>query len=258
MRFADWLALREPADAAARSTALADRLGLPPGAVIHDLGSGTGSLRRWLSPRLPAPQHWTLHDQDPTLLTLAADTLPPGTGAAGTGGRGGTVEARDGDVTRLRPGDLAGADLVTASALLDLFTAAEVERVVAACATVPVLFTLSVTGRVRLTPADPLDAELAAAFNDHQRRGGRLGPDAPAATAAAFRRHGATVETRPSPWRLGPDQAALAAEWFRGWVAAACEQHPDLTTHAVPYAARRLADGVTAEIDHVDLLAVPR
>ena len=30
-------------------------------------------------------------------------------------------------------------------------------------------------------------------------------------------------------WRLGPDQAALAAQWFTGWVAAACEQRPDLT-----------------------------
>lgn len=245
MRFADWLALREPADAAARSTALADRLALRPGAVIHDLGSGTGSMRRWLSPRLPAPQHWTLHDQDPTLLPAAL-----------TDGRD-TVATQVGDVTRLAPGDLAGADLVTASALLDLFTAAEVERVVAACAGVPTLFTLSVTGRVRLIPADPLDAELEAAFNDHQRRGGRLGPDAPDAAAAAFRRHGAAVEIRPSPWRLGPDQAALAAEWFRGWVAAACEQHPDLTTPAIPYAARRLTDGITAEIDHADLLAVP-
>lgn len=273
MRFADWLARREPADAAARSTDLADRLARRPGAVVHDLGSGTGSMRRWLSPRLPTPQHWTLHDQDPALLTLAmADVAPAGTGALGTagggpaGGRragggpaggGGTVATRIGDVTRLGPGDLAGTDLVTVSALLDLFTAAELERVVAACAGVPALLTLSVTGRVRLTPTDPLDAELEAAFNDHQRRGGRLGPDAPTAAAAAFRRQGATVEVRPSPWRLGPEQADLAAAWFRGWVAAACEQHPDLTTPAIPYAARRLVDGFSAEIDHADLLAVP-
>ena len=50
------------------------------------------------------------------------------------------------------------------------------------------------TGRVRFTPADPLDAVVEAAFNDHQRRtvDGRrlLGPDAVAATVAAFARRG--------------------------------------------------------------------
>src|SRR6185503_9922426 len=38
--FADWLALREPADAAARSAELVDRLALRPPLLIHDLGSG--------------------------------------------------------------------------------------------------------------------------------------------------------------------------------------------------------------------------
>ena len=54
---ADWLALREPADAAARSRALVDALRpqLPTGAAgIHDLGSGTGSMARWLAPCSPA------------------------------------------------------------------------------------------------------------------------------------------------------------------------------------------------------------
>ena len=51
--FADWLALREPADAAARSAELVDRLALRPPLLIHDLGSGTGSMARWLAPRLP-------------------------------------------------------------------------------------------------------------------------------------------------------------------------------------------------------------
>jgi hypothetical protein len=71
-----------------------------------------------------------------------------------------TVEVRQRDITRLGAGDLAGADLITCSALLDMLTAAEVERVAAACAGVgcPTLLTLSVVGRVGLDPADPLDA----------------------------------------------------------------------------------------------------
>ena len=108
--FADWLALREPADAAARSAELADRLTLRPPLLVHDLGSGTGSMARWLAPRLPTPQHWVLHDRDAALLKLAVAD-PPGPAADGAAV---TVEARRSDITRLAPGELAGASLVVA------------------------------------------------------------------------------------------------------------------------------------------------
>ncbi|RKN47855.1 methyltransferase domain-containing protein [Micromonospora endolithica] len=260
--FADWLALREPADAAARAADLADAVrhrvtGGP--LTVHDLGSGTGSMARWLAPLLPGPQHWILHDQDADLLARAAAAVP---GAAADGAPV-TVTTRRGDLTRLTAADLADADLVTASALLDMLTAEEVDRLVAACAGRRTLFALSVTGRVALTPADPLDAEVAAAFNAHQRRrvGGRtlLGPDAADAAAAAFARHGVDVLTRPSPWRLGPEQAALATAWFTGWLAAAREQRPDLAEATRAYADRRRAELAAGElrvlVDHRDLLA---
>ena len=90
------------------------------------------------------------------------------------------------------------------------------------------LLTLSVVGPRRLTPADPLDRRVAAAFNAHQRRaterGRLLGPDAVALAVEEFGRLGAEVLVRASPWRLGAAQADLAAEWFTGWVGAACEQ----------------------------------
>ena len=38
---------------------------------------------------------------------------------------------------------------------------------------------------------------------------------------AAFGRRGVDVLARPSPWRLGPEQADLTAEWFTGWLDAA-------------------------------------
>ena len=77
----DWLALREPADAAARDpelAALAARPARRPGArwSIRDLGCGTGSLGRWLAPQLPGPQHWILHDRDTALLARAEAGLP--------------------------------------------------------------------------------------------------------------------------------------------------------------------------------------
>ena len=108
------------------------------------------------------------------------------------------------------------------------------------------LLTLSVVGRVDLAPADPLDARVAAAFDAHQRRtteGGRLlGPDAVAAAVEGFRRLGAEVLVRPSPWRLGAAEADLAAEWLTGWVGAACEQEVELAAEADAYARRRLAE----------------
>ncbi|OLT14381.1 trans-aconitate methyltransferase [Pseudonocardia sp. CNS-139] len=265
----DWLALREPADAAARVAGLVDRLRphLPAGGplVVRDLGCGSGSMGRWLAPRLPGRQHWMLHDRDAELAGLAAASLP----ASLPGGV--TAEPVVGDATAVDAALLAGTALVTASALLDLLTTGEVGAIAAACAGAgcPALLTLSVAGSVSLAPHDPLDAAFAAAFDAHQRRtvGGRrlLGPDAPAAAVAAFRGHGMDVVTAPSPWRLGPDGdadgAALAEEWLRGWLSAACEQEPDLAAEAGAYLRRRLAAAAAGElrvtVGHADLLALP-
>jgi hypothetical protein len=239
---AEWLDLREPADAAARSTELVERLvrHLPEGElVIHDLGGGSGAMGRWLAPRLPGPQHWVVHDRDEALLELAATSF----------------ETRRSDITRLAPGDLAGASLVTASALLDMLTADELAGMLRACSGLPTLIAMTVTGGVTLTPADPLDARLGAAFNAHQRRDGRLGPDAVAAAAEQLR---GEVLFRPSPWRLDA-RTGLLTEWLGGWIAASCEQDPALDAEA--YRERRLAQAAAGElavtVDHADLLALP-
>ena len=75
-----WLALREPADAAARAPDLVENLRphhpeTGP-RVIHDLGGGTGAMGRWLAPLLPGPQHWVVHDRDADLLEVAAADPP--------------------------------------------------------------------------------------------------------------------------------------------------------------------------------------
>ena len=263
----EWLALREPADAAARASDLVGELQrslVGDRAVIHDLGCGTGSMGRWFAPRLTGVQHWIMYDRDADLLDHAAADMP-GTSADGAQV---TVETRQRDITRLDPDDLAQASLITASALLDMFTADELERFVTACAEArcPVLVTISVIGRVDLVPADPLDERLAEAFNAHQRRtvggGSLLGPDAVGAAVAAFTRLGAEVLVRPSPWCLGAEQAALAAEWLTGWVGAAREQRPELAAPAAAYLHRRLDAVASGRLDvtvhHLDLLAQPR
>jgi Methyltransferase domain len=263
----DWLALREPADAAARASDLAEHVarGVPEtgGSTIHDLGCGTGAMSRWLAPRLPGRQHWVMHDRDADLLEVAAAHLP----AAAADRAPVTVETRHSDITCLAPGDLAGASLITASALLDMMTADELAVLVTVCAGAgcPVLFTLSVVGRVALMPHDPLDLRVAAAFNDHQRRaterGRLLGPDAVAFAVGEFRRLGGEVLVRASPWRLGAANGDLAAEWFTGWVAAACEQEIELGAETEVYTRRRLAQAkagkLAATVAHEDVLMLP-
>jgi hypothetical protein len=204
-----------------------------------------------------------LHDRDAELLELAAADVP---GRAADGAEV-AVETRLSDVTRLDVDDLAGATLVTASALLDLLTLDELTALIDACAGAarPALFSLSVTGRVQLLPADPLDNRIATAFDAHQRRdtarGRLLGPDAVTAAVEGFRRLGAEVVVRPSPWRLGAADSGLAVEWLTGWVEAACEQDPALVPEADPYLRRRLreaaAGALAVTVGHADLLVLP-
>ncbi|MFE0400898.1 SAM-dependent methyltransferase [Streptomyces nigra] len=264
----EWLELREGADAAARAHDLLDPLrirlanlpGRSGGLVIHDLGCGTGSMGRWLAPHLDGAQHWVLHDRDPYLLHFAAVASP----RSSADGSRVTVETRRGDVGRLTPDALHGASLVTASALLDVLTRDEITTLAAACAGAgcTALLTLSVAGRVELTPPDPLDEEITEAFNAHQKRTGLLGPDAATVAAEVFSEHGATVQLHPSPWRLGPDEAALTAQWLRGWVGAAVEQRPELRERADRYLRERLdacaAGELRVVVHHADLLALAR
>lgn len=272
---ADWLALREPADAAARSVRLVDDLlpllrpddrGDTPALGVHDLGSGTGSQRRWLAPRLPWPQRWVEHDRDAALVTTAASReMGPVVEVSPC-----TCELAELTAEHLTPPGQpppgqTPAGLVTASALLDVLTPPAVDRLVAAAAQlgVPLLMTLSVVGRVRLAPSDALDDAVLAAFNDHQRRvtpaGRLLGPDAVAYATERLIESGATVRTAPSPWRLGGSATVLTKAWFTGWLDAAVEQQPTLAQHATDYRSRRLAEIAAGRleviVDHTDLLA---
>jgi hypothetical protein len=262
-----WLALREPADAEARARELAETLerAVPVrgSGVVHDLGCGTGAMGRWLAPLLTGPQHWILHDRDEDLLARAAADVP---GPAADGAPV-SVEAMRTDIARLHSDDLAGATLITASALLDLLTGEELDRLAGLCvgAGCPTLLTLSVVGRVEMAPAEPLDRRVAAAFDAHQRRttkrGKLLGPDAVEFAVETFRRLGAEVIVRPSPWRLGPAHSDLAAEWFSGWVGAACEQEAELVGEREPYSRRRLEQAsvgkLAVSVGHADLLVLP-
>jgi hypothetical protein len=84
---ADWLTLREAADARARATDLLDALMLTDAVArnspqrqfteILDLGAGTGANLRYLAPRLGSGQRWRCIDRNPALLA----SLPHATAA---------------------------------------------------------------------------------------------------------------------------------------------------------------------------------
>jgi SAM-dependent methyltransferase len=228
---------------------------------ILDVGCGSGATTRWLAPLLPGPQEWVLLDRDPALLAL----VPDRTSAARD--RDGAAVARTtrlAEITTLTADDLAAMSAVTASALVDVLTAAEIDGLAATCAAagVPALLTLTVTGRVELDPPDPVDAEVAAAFDAHQRRtvAGRslLGPDAAAVAEDAFRGHGMTVRTAETPWRLGEDDRALITRWLTERVTAAVEHQPDLRERGAEALRRRLNCAPLRAVNyHIDLLAIP-
>ena len=78
---ASWLALREPYDRRARNAdvlnAMAARFREQSSIAVVDLGCGTGSTLRAISPRLPAQQNWRLVDNDLSLLAHAAGLARP-------------------------------------------------------------------------------------------------------------------------------------------------------------------------------------
>jgi trans-aconitate methyltransferase len=258
-----WLLLRAPADARARTTSTAPltdalarhlRRGHHDGAAVRllDVGAGAGAGASWLRARLPFDQRWRLVDHDPRILAAAAATVD---------GWGRTVLA---GVAGL-PAVLADepADVVTCQALLDLLTPDEVDALLASAVAcrAAVLLGLSVDGDVDLSPSHPDDRMVGEAFDAHQRRAGRLGPDAGAYAADALHGHGYAVTVAATPWHLGATEPALTRAWIRGRAEAATEQEPGQAERIAAWRRSRedaLASGrLEALVGHTDVLGLP-
>src|SRR5216684_7245779 len=122
---AGWLSMREPYDQAARNATVLDAVAATfagaPAATVTDLGCGTGATMRAIAPCLPARQSWRLVDNDDILLDAAAKAAPTGANVS-------TVAI---DLAGAIEQALDGCDLVATSALLDLVSAAWLDRLVA-------------------------------------------------------------------------------------------------------------------------------
>ena len=237
-----WLALREPADVAARSSALTDAIAgvLPrrrPFRVL-DLGSGTGSNVRYLSPRLPDGQEWLLVDRDPRLLSEA----PRGTATC-------RIETLSRDLGALDDGEIfAGRDLVTASALLDLVSTRWLDALAARCRAsgAAVLFALTYNGESRCLPVEPEDDIIRDLMNRHQKTdkglgGPAAGPDAVECAERSFGAAGYQVRRDASDWILSASQRELQRQLIEGWAHAAREMAPERTSMIDAWLERRLA-----------------
>lgn len=260
----DWLALREQADHRSRAGALAARLAAEWRARgwtrILDLGSGTGSNLRYLAPRLPGAQHWTLVDRDADLLARAEVVGPAQ-----------RIRRVHGDLDEAGLPAVAGTDLVTCSALLDLVSEAWLGRLARACraAACGAYLALTYDGAMHWYAAehDADDALIRDAVNAHQRRerapAPALGPAAAAAADAAFRAAGYRTWRLPSPWRLGSDDRALALALVDAWERAALDlaPRPDRARRIRAWAARRRRTAARGRfgltVGHQDLLALP-
>lgn len=276
---ADWLALREPLDHRSRAEGVIAPLlrawGAGGWSRVLDLGSGTGSNIRYLAPRLPPEQDWTLVDHDPEhLQTLRA--LPPPSGV-----RRLAVSSKDLATDDL--GAVSGVDLVTASALLDLTSERWLERLVNACvgAGCGVLCTLTYNGSIEWSeerldgaPADvPARSDQTAqddllvreAVNAHQIGdkgfGPALGPAAATSADRRFRSAGYRTILQESTWRLGAKDRRIVERLIEGWTEAAVEVRPGDEGRIRLWADTRRAVAATGDfsltVGHHDLLALP-
>ncbi|WFE75713.1 hypothetical protein [Roseinatronobacter sp. S2] len=246
-----WLALREPADRAARDTALLARAAhlAGPAPVIVDLGAGTGASVRALGGHLPDAARWRLVDNDAALLALAVANHP-------------NAQACQLDLNHLSDLPLDGATLVSASALLDLLS----ERWLRAFVDIlvrhqlPFYAVLSYDGVMHWQPELPDDAGITAAFNRDQCTDKGFGPALGAASGhiarTLFEQAGYYVMLAQTPWVLTQQDARLQAELLDG-IAGAAARAGHGGAPAWNAARQRLVSQGRCTVGHLDVLAVP-
>ena len=269
----EWLRLRRDADERARWREGARQFlrALPDGSLpVVDLGCGSGASCAYLASLSERALPWRLVDHDPALLSEAR-------GACATLPHVGRLECLELDLSRdLEQSVSGGVAGMTASALLDLVSHQWLDRLCALCARsqVPLLLSLTYSGRVTLLPGDDDDELIHRLLELHQRRdkgfGAALGSSAPSTAASLLSPAHYRVSCVASDWDLDSaarSDAALLEPLLEGWAQAATEQTEEqediqsTVRRTGSWLDRRLsatALGVLkARVGHVDLLALP-
>lgn len=277
----DWLASREAVDRRARSTDLVATLPRKFTSIV-DLGAGTGSNLRWLSPQLDSGQFWTLIDNDKRLLIAARKAIRAWAKSAGYQARGrgadltlaGTdfacqLKTRELDLNRqLSEVELPRHCLVTASALLDLVSRSWLEKLIERIAAAEgfVLWALSYDGSVTIDPRQDLDEEVISLVNRHQLSdkgfGPALGPDAWLVARSLLEQAGLNVRVVQSRWQCGRDDRALLKMLIEGWADAAIEINPDAARRIQRWRKQRVSQAAKGKLQvsvgHRDIAAWPQ
>ena len=264
---AEWLALREPFDTAARSVALtravAEALHTRPTLGVVDLGTGRGSNLRYLTGHFAQPQRWLLVDQDASLLADVPRAM------VGRVDPRCTFETRQANLGVLDASLFEARQLVTASALLDLVSETWLQSLAAYCGAhgAVALFALTYNGGSECSPADPYDEVVRELMNRHQQAndkgfGRAAGPDAVAAAVRSFSECGYRVERARSDWVLPPEARALQRLLVDGWADAAAAMAPSEAATIQDWHRRRIghieAGHSHIGVGHEDLAALPR
>ena len=253
----DWLALREPYDAKARDPELLARLGAwaaeRPRLRVVDLGAGTGNAVRALRPWLPPRTHWTLIEQDARLIETGMAGFDPA-----------SVRYREADLAAALEDVLAGpVDLVTASALTDLVSAAWLDRLVRKVRELNAALWVGLTydGQLAFDPALPADAMVRTEFHRDMVRdkgfGIALGHAAHEALIARLDRYGGTLLAAPSPWVLGEADLPMKRALLDGIAAAATTPRTAGTVDAWRAERQAALATTTITVGHRDLLFLP-
>mgnify|MGYP000642364552 CR=1 FL=1 len=279
-----WLTLREPADHAARSAALTQKLAAwaREQSALHilEMGCGTGSNLRYLCPHLGHHQEWTLLDYDPVLLAqlplsikewaedegvdidIASDIV--------------TVEAKNFSARiRWQQADLANeldalpfetTQLVTGSALLDLTSQSWLQQLSELCIRhqCASLFVLNYDGRIQWQPERSFDTQTITLLNRHQLGdkgfGPAMGPLAGRTFAQALS-SGQQCSVEPSDWQIIPEQQALQQALLDGWREACAELAPENADELERWhdERQRLITSLESSlcVGHTDILSLP-
>lgn len=260
---AEWLALREPVDHAARDKGLLEEINRLSNHQkilrLTDIGSGTGSTIRAVKPALDSTVIWHLVDHDAALLEIAAKEA----------GSDEVILSKADLSTSLEAVFSQPTDLITTSAFLDLVSRDWLQNFVNQTANhnLPVYAALTYDGRAGCLPALEDDEIILNAFNRHQKTdkgfGEALGPDAASYAVHLFEEAGYEVITALSDWRAGPEHAAFQRMLLDGWRDAAGEIRPDLHSDFNHWFKEREAlinnsqkTGASVFVGHIDFLAL--
>ena len=263
-----WLKQREPFDTAARNLAVLDSVTDYLHSIeqpqIIDLGAGTGNQTLFLLDKLTQSARFTLIEQHPTLLAAARDAMMKRFDGQCIDRYTMRVTTRHCTHTViLAPVNLLawiadykkaaatrGSDfyLFTASALLDLLTAREIETLCDCLTTdnTALYATLNYTG-FTISPTHPLDDAAREVFETHMTRtldrGNPLGPHAVRYLLTHMAANTDHYHAETSQWRVTSEDAAFLQANLT-FYQQALNDSPAL----MPWVARRLEQLKQAEL----------